>query len=69
MAVSFIGKGNQSTWRKPQICCMSLINLFNATFNNISAISWLSVLWVSNHRNHVNGNIERKENHYTKKKN
>jgi hypothetical protein len=23
---------------------------------------------VSNHRNHVNGNIERKENHYTKKK-
>ena len=22
---------------------------------------------VSNHRNHVNGNIERKENHYTKK--
>jgi hypothetical protein len=23
---------------------------------------------VSNHRKHVNGNIERKENHYTKKK-
>jgi hypothetical protein len=73
--------------------------VFIATFNNISAIAWLSVLLVketrvpgenhrpagnkyydpnpqtsfnkcrvSNHRNHVNGNIERKENHYTKTK-
>jgi hypothetical protein len=29
---------------------MSLINLFNATFNNISAISWLSVLLVKETR-------------------
>jgi hypothetical protein len=71
--------------------------VLNATFNNISAISWLSVLLVketrvpgeptdlpqvtdklyqtsfnkcrvSNYSNHVRGNIEKKENHYGKKK-
>jgi hypothetical protein len=27
MAVSFIGGGNQSTWKKPLTCCKSLTNL------------------------------------------
>jgi hypothetical protein len=64
MAVSFNGGGNQSIRRKPETCCQSLTNLtqithdtvrlrsmvFNATFNNISVISWLSVLMVEETR-------------------
>jgi hypothetical protein len=52
VAVSFIGGGNQSTWRKLLTNRKSLTNfigwfmVFNATFNNISAISWRSVLLV-----------------------
>jgi hypothetical protein len=29
---SFIGKGNQSTWRKPQTCRMSLINFITKCY-------------------------------------
>ena len=36
VAISFIGGGNQIDW----------LMVFNTTFNNISAISWLSVLLV-----------------------
>ena len=52
--VSFIGGGNPSTQRKPPTCCKSLTNviiyiglvwfmLFNATFNNISVISYINM--------------------------
>ena len=51
MTVSFIGGGK---WRKPPICQKSLTNfsvmvrvmIFKATFNNISVLSWRSVLLV-----------------------
>jgi len=49
--VCFIGRGNRSTWRKPPTVGKQLVNFitiwfwfdfwcFNATFTNISAISW-----------------------------
>jgi hypothetical protein len=53
MAVSIISGGNRSTRRKPSTCHMTYLYhfglglmVFNATFNNISVISWWSVLLV-----------------------
>jgi hypothetical protein len=46
VAVSFIGGGNQSTWRKTPTCCRVRVMVFNATFNNISVTSSQSVLLV-----------------------
>jgi hypothetical protein len=51
VAVMFIVGENWSTGRNPPTCRKSLTNfitvmVFNATFNNISVISWRSVLLI-----------------------
>ena len=59
MVVNFIGEENRNTQRKPLTCLKTLINIItlwvmamvlNATFNNLSDISWRSVLLVEETR-------------------
>jgi len=39
VAMSFIGGGNCSTWRKPQTCCKSLNKLYNILLYRVQ-LAW-----------------------------
>ena len=58
--ISFIGGGNRSTWRKPQTCCKSLINLITSPTcckSLINLITWCCILKIGKKKLFCNSEI------------